>query len=659
MSLEKGSLSIHSENIFPIIKKWLYSDHDIFIRELISNACDAITKVKQLSSLGEADLGDDKDFAVKVVYNPEAKTLTFTDNGIGMTEEEIKKYINQIAFSGAEDFIATYKDKADQDQIIGHFGLGFYSSFMVSERVSIHTKSYRPEAPSVKWFCDGGTEFEMEAGDRTARGTDIVLYLGEDGKDFESEHVIRSTIEKYCSFMPYPIYFEVIKADGEASEADLDFEDMADELGPNGEEATEEGSENADADAAEKAPAKKEPKPLNDVSPLYTHQPSNCTDEQYKEFYRKTFMDFKEPLFWIHLNMDYPFNLKGILYFPKLNTEFDNLEGRIKLYNNQVFVADNVKEVIPEFLLLLKGVIDCPDLPLNVSRSFLQNDGFAKKISDYIAKKVADKLSGMFKTQRPAYEGFWDDLHMFIKFGALKDTKFKEKMMDHVLLKTVKGEYLSLDEYLEKHKSIVEGKVYYTTDKVQQNQYIQMLAEHMVDTVILDHSIDAPFISMMEAEKEHAAFTRVDGDLTGLLKASSDESEEVKKADEEKLSTAFKAALHMDGLKVQVENLKNEDVAGMIILSENNRRMQEMMKMYGMAGLDPNMFPSEETLVLNKKHPLIQFVLSTEDQSSELYQMVIAQVYDLAVMSHKAMTPEAMSAFIKRSNDLMKRMIAH
>lgn len=650
MSLEKGSLSIHSENIFPIIKKWLYSDHDIFIRELISNACDAITKVKQLSSLGEADLGEDKDFAVKVIYHPENKTLTFSDNGIGMTEEEIKKYINQIAFSGAEDFIATYKDKADQDQIIGHFGLGFYSSFMVSERVSIHTKSYRPEAPAVKWFCDGGTEFEMEEGDRANRGTDIVLYLGEDGKDFESEHVIRSTIEKYCSFMPYPIYFEVVRPEAEKAEENLaELEEF---------EASKTETEGEAAEETKVAEPKK-PTPLNDVSPLYTHAPNDCTDDQYKEFYRKTFMDFKEPLFWIHLNMDYPFNLKGILYFPKLNTEFDNLEGRIKLYNNQVFVADNVKEVIPEFLLLLKGVIDCPDLPLNVSRSFLQNDGFAKKISDYIAKKVADKLSGMFKTQRPAYEGFWDDLHMFIKFGALKDTKFKEKMIDHVLLKTVNGEYLSLTEYKEKHSATASDKVYYTTDRVQQAQYIQMLAEHMVDTVILDHSIDGPFISMMEAEKENTAFTRVDGDLTDLLKATSEETEEVKKADEEKLTKSFKDALHMEQLKVQVENLKNEDVAGMIILSENNRRMQEMMKMYGMAGLDPNMFPSEETLVLNKKHPLIQFILRAEDSSSELYQMVVAQVYDLAVMSHKTMTPEAMSAFIKRSNDLMKRMIAH
>lgn len=638
MSKEKGSLSIHSENIFPIIKKWLYSDHDIFIRELISNACDAITKVRQLSSLGEADLGDNKDFAVKVSYNPEAKTLTFSDNGIGMTDEEIKKYINQIAFSGAEDFIAKYKDKADQDQIIGHFGLGFYSAFMVAEKVSIHTLSYQQGATAVEWFCDGGTEFEMTEGSRETRGTDIVLYLGEDGKDFESEHVIRSTIEKYCSFMPYPIYFEVIKAEAEAEGSET------------------EGSEIEDSEAVTDAKA---PTPLNDVHPLYTKSPNECSDDEYKNFYRKTFMDFKEPLFWIHLNMDYPFNLKGILYFPKLNTEFDNLEGRIKLYNNQVFVADNVKEVIPEYLLLLKGIIDCPDLPLNVSRSFLQNDGFAKKISDYISKKVADKLSGMFKTQRPSYEGFWDDLHMFIKFGALKDTKFKEKMIDHMLLKTVKGEYLSLEEYKEKHKAIIENKVYYTTDAVKQAQYIQMLEAHQVDTVILSHSIDSPFISLLEEEKDQTQFVRVDGDLTDLLKEDDQTDESLKKQQQETLEAAFRTALAQEKLTVQVENLKNEDVAGMIILNENNRRMQDMMKLYGMGGLDPNMFPSEEILVLNKRHPLIQFVLNTDQKDSELYQMVVMQVYDLAVMSHKTMSPEAMSAFIKRTNEIMKRMIAH
>lgn len=642
MSLEKGSLSIHSENIFPIIKKWLYSDHDIFIRELISNACDAITKVKQLSSLGEADLGDNKDFAVKVIYDPEAKTLTFSDNGIGMTEEEVKKYINQIAFSGAEDFLEKYKDKADQDQIIGHFGLGFYSSFMVADHVKIHTKSFNADAPAVRWACDGGTEFEMTDGDRTERGTDIILYFGEDGKSFESESVLRSTIEKYCSFMPYPIYFDVVKPASEAVETD-NIEDL--------ELADAQGEENAEPKTPEA------PKPLNDVTPLYTLQPSVCTDEEYKAFYQKTFMDFKEPLFWIHLNMDYPFNLKGILYFPKLNTGFDTMEGRIKLYNNQVFVADNVKEVIPEYLLLLKGVIDCPDLPLNVSRSFLQNDGFAKKISDYISKKVADKLSGMFKTQRPEYEAFWDDLHPFIKFGALKDKKFQEKMIDHMLLKTVKGEYLSLSEYKEKHAPIIPDKIYYTSDQVQQAQYIQMLEAHQVDTVIMDHSIDNPFISLLESEKENTQFVRVDGDLTDLLKETTTDSEETLKADEEKITQAFRVALHMDQLKVKVESLKNDEVAGMIILDENNRRMQEMMKLYGMGGMDPNMFPSEETLVLNKKHPLIQYILTSDTTDSDLHNMVMAQVYDLAVMSHKPMTPEAMNAFIRRSNDLMKRMI--
>ncbi len=660
MSLEKGSLSIHSENIFPIIKKWLYSDHDIFIRELISNSCDAITKAKQLSSLGEADLGDDRDFAVKVIYDPEAKTITVSDNGIGMTEEEVKKYINQIAFSGAEDFIEKYKDKGDQDQIIGHFGLGFYSSFMVADHVKLHTKSFQADAPAVRWACDGGTEFEMTDGDRKARGTDIVLYLGEDGKSFESEHMIRSTIEKYCSFMPYPIYLEVIKPAPVTTETEADAIKEAPIDGLEDLSALDADSEfdfdenELDADANEN----KAPQPLNDVTPLYTLQPSNCTDEDYKKFYQKTFNDYKEPLFWIHLNMDYPFNLKGILYFPKLSNEFNDMEGRIKLYNNQVFVADNVKEVIPEFLLLLKGVIDCPDLPLNVSRSFLQNDGFAKKISDYIAKKVADKLAGMFKTQRETYEGFWDDLHPFIKFGALKDQKFKEKMIDHMLLKTVKGEYLSVGEYKEKHQAIIPEKVYYTSDKVQQAQYIQLLEAHQVDTVILDHSIDNPFISMLESEKEHTQFVRVDGDLTDLLKETTDESEETQKSDEEKLTGAFRKALEQEALKVQVENLKNEDVAGMIILNESNRRMQEMMKQYGMIGMDPSMFPSEETLVLNKKHPLIKFILNSETNDSELQKMVMAQVYDLAVMSHKTMTPEAMSAFIKRSNELMKQMVS-
>ncbi len=631
MALEKGSLSIHSENIFPIIKKWLYSDHDIFIRELISNACDAITKVKQLNALGEADLKDQTDFSVKVTYHPEEKTLTFSDNGIGMTDEEIKKYINQIAFSGAEDFIAKYKDKADQDQIIGHFGLGFYSAFMVAQTVDIHTLSYQEGASPVLWHCDGGTEFEMTDGTRSTRGTDIVLHLGEDGKDFESEHVIRSTIEKYCSFMPYPIYFEVIKEKNESDAVDKEGEETPVEA----------------------------PMPLNDVQPLYAKKPSECDEDAYKAFYKKTFMDFKEPLFWIHLNMDYPFNLKGILYFPKLNTEFDNLDGRIKLYNNQVFVADNVKEVIPEYLLLLKGVIDCPDLPLNVSRSFLQNDGFAKKISDYISKKVADKLSGLYKTQRHEYEGFWDDLHMFIKFGALKDGKFKEKMLDSFLLKTVSGSYLSLDEYLQKHQPIVENKIYYTTDAVQQSQYIAMLTGHQVDTVILNHSIDAPFISLIEGEKDKVQFIRVDGDLSDLLKAEDHTDEATLKIEQEKLENAFRTSLHQETLKVQVESLKSEDVAGMIILNENNRRMQEMMKSYGLGGFDPKMFPSEEILVLNKKHPLIQFILSQETLESELAQMVIAQVYDLALMSHKPMTADAMSAFIKRSNDILKRMIAH
>ncbi len=627
MSHEKGSLSIHSENIFPIIKKWLYSDHDIFIREVVSNACDAITKLRRLNMSGEADLQGDTDFKITITLDKEAKTLTFSDNGIGMTDEEIHKYINQIAFSGAEDFLNKYKDKADQEQIIGHFGLGFYSTFMVADQVEIHTQSYLKDAAPMLWKCNGGTEFEMEDGSRTARGTDIILHLGDEGKDFLVEHKVRDTIEKYCAFMPYPIFLEVA-----------------------GEKPKTEKNE-----AGEEIPL--EPKPLNEVAPLYTRQPSACTDQEYKEFYRKTFMDFKEPLFWIHLNMDYPFNLKGILYFPRLSTEFDTLEGRIKLYNNQVFVADNIKEAIPEYLLLLKGIIDCPDLPLNVSRSFLQNDGFVKKISDYISKKVADKLNGLFNTERSTLEGFWDDLHPFIKYGCLKDTKFEEKLGGTVLYKTTAGEYLTLQEYLDKHTDTLENQVYYVTDQVQQTQYVQILQSHGVEPVLLEHSIDAPFISLVESKKEGLQFKRVDSDLSDLMKEAPEEGDsEAHKAETESLTEFFKTALKRDDLKLQVESLKNEDVSGMIILSENNRRMQDMFKSYGMKHMDPGMFPSEEVLILNRKHPLVQYVLKT-DANADLKELVARQVYDLAMMSHKPLTSDQMTAFIQRSNELMKRMI--
>jgi molecular chaperone HtpG len=625
MNKEKGSLSIHSENIFPIIKKWLYSDHDIFIRELISNACDAITKVKRLSSLGEADLGGITDFQVKVILDTTARTLKFIDNGIGMTDEEVRKYINQIAFSGAEDFLNKYKDKGDIDQIIGHFGLGFYSAFMVADRVEINTLSYRQGATGVKWLCDGGTEFEMEEGNRTDRGTEITLHLGLEGETFLSEYTVKSTIEKYCSFMPYPIYVEVVDKE---PEKDKDGNIII-----------------------------SEPEALNDVLPLYLKQPSACTDEEYKEFYRKTFKDFQEPLFWIHLNMDYPFNLKGILYFPKLNTEFDTIEGRIKLYNSQVFVADNIKEVIPEFLLLLKGVIDCPDLPLNVSRSFLQNDGFTRKISDYITKKVADKLSGLFKSGREGFEKFWDDISPFIKYGSIKDDKFYEKVESILLYKTTDGQYVTIQEYLEKHTGKLEKQVYYVSDPVQQAQYVSLLKEHGVEAVILDHSIDSAFISHIEMKKNDIHFKRVDSDISELMKEQDETDEETSKVEVENVTNVFKKALAKEDCKIQLESLKSEDVAGMMILSEESRRMQEMMKRYSMGGFNPGMFPSEETLVLNKRHPLIKYILGHATEETELLDLIAQQVYDLAVLSHKPLAPEAMAKFIKRSNEMMKKMI--
>ncbi|AKL97254.1 chaperone protein HtpG [Clostridium aceticum] len=626
MNKEKGNLSIHSENIFPIIKKWLYSDQDIFIRELISNACDAITKVKRLNSLGEADLRENADFQVKVVLDTTAKTLKFIDNGIGMTEEEVKKYINQIAFSGAEDFLQTYKDKGDIDQIIGHFGLGFYSSFMVAETVEIDTLSYKQDAIAVRWRCDGKTEFEMESSNKVTRGTEITLYLGEDGEDFLKEYTVKSTIEKYCSFMPYPIHFEV--ADKEP-EKDEDGNIIIEEA-----------------------------KALNDVAPLYTKQPNTCTDEEYKEFYQKTFRDFQEPLFWIHLNMDYPFNLKGILYFPKLNTEFDTMEGRIKLYNNQVFVADNIKEVIPEFLLLLKGVIDCPDLPLNVSRSFLQNDGFTRKISDYITKKVADKLNSLFKSGREGFEKFWEDISPFIKYGILKDTKFYDKVESIILYKTTKQQYVTLEEYLENYGEKTNKQIYYVSDDVQQAQYIKMLQEHDLEAVILDHNIDSAFISHMEMKKNEISFKRVDSNVTELMKDKDQAAdEEVSTKETEALTKVFNKILNKEDCKIQLESLKSQEVAGMIILAEESRRMQEMMKRYSMGGFNPNTIPTEEILVLNKKHPLVQYILKHAEEETEILNFIVHQVYDLAVMSHKPLSPEAMGNFIKRSNEIMKRLI--
>ncbi|MGL6173329.1 MAG: molecular chaperone HtpG [Cellulosilyticaceae bacterium] len=604
---KQGNLSIHSENIFPIIKKWLYSDHDIFIRELISNASDAILKFKKLCDMGEAVDTLQEPFGITVTVNEPEKTITISDNGIGMTEEEIEKYITQIAFSGAEDFLNKYKDKMNEDQIIGHFGLGFYSSFMVANIVDIHTQSYT-DAPSIKWTCDGGTTYELEEGTRTSRGTDITLHVTEESKEFLNFYTLSSTIEKYCSFMPVPVY--VVDATKEISE------DNSEEI-----------------------------KPINDTTPLYIKNPSSCTDEEYKSFYSKTFMDFNEPLFWIHLNMDYPFRLKGILYFPKLQNQFEIAEGKIKLYNNQVFVADNIKEVIPEFLLLLKGVIDCPDLPLNVSRSFLQNDGFVKKISDYITKKVADKLISLSKKENENYKKFWDDISPFIKYGCLRESKFYDKMKDYILFKTLDDEHITLNEYLEKVKDTNENKVFYVSDKDQQSQYINLFKENELDAVYLPHPIDSAFISHMESENSEVKFMRIDSDLASALKGDSSD-----KTHEEKLSTLFKAVLNKENLKLTIENLKSTSIASMVLVSEQGRRMQEMMKMYGMPASN---LPGEEmTLVLNQNHPLIQS-LSTKDFDTHTKELLCSHLYDLALLSNQALSPEAMTAFVERNNQLL------
>ncbi len=625
MSIEKGSLSIHSENIFPIIKKWLYSDHDIFVREIISNASDAITKLKQLSSMNEATLEENAHFQIEVTLDEAAKTITFSDNGIGMTDEEIKKYINQIAFSGAEDFLNKYKDKSDKEQIIGHFGLGFYSSFMVAEQVEIHTLSYQTDAEPALWRCDGGTEFELERGSRNKRGTDIILHVSDDGKEFLNEYTLRNVIQKYCSFMPYEIFLTVVG---------------------------KELSKDADGNVVIE-----EPKPLNTTLPLYAKSPSDCTDEDYKAFYRTTFNDFKEPLFWIHLNMDYPFNLKGILFFPKLNTEFDTIEGQIKLYNSQVFVADNIKEVIPEFLLLLKGVIDCPDLPLNVSRSFLQNDGFVKKISNYISKKVADKLSGLFKTEREQFEGFWDDISPFIKFGGLKDEKFYEGLESIYLFKTLDGKYVTIQEYLDAVAQKHENKIFYVSDAVQQAQYIKLFKDHALDAVMLTHSIDAPFISLLESKKENLTFSRIDADLNEHLKGEEHLTEDDKKAALEKLQEMFKKALGVEEIKLQLEAMKTDELSAMVVLSEESRRMQDMMRMYGMPGVDPNMFKTETTLILNSKNALVTHLLENDSIDEATRQLICEHLYDLAMISHAPLSSEAMTKFINRSNALMLKLV--
>lgn len=660
-----GSLSINSENIFPIIKKWLYSDHDIFYRELISNGCDAITKLKKLEMMGEWEKPEDLEFQIQVTVNPEDKTIIIEDNGMGMTEEEMDEYINQIAFSGAQDFLNKYKDKANEDQIIGHFGLGFYSAFMVADKVTIDSLSYRADAKPVHWESEGGTEFDMKDGDKETVGTRITLYLNEDSTEFANEYRAREVIEKYCSFMPVPIFLNNAKAEPEYETIEKDELNEKDTIVETiVEEAKTEEKENEDGtkETVEVSPAKekykilKRPVSLSDVNPLWNKHPNECTEEEYKAFYRKVFMDFKEPLFWIHLNMDYPFNLKGILYFPKINMEYESIEGTIKLYNNQVFIADNIKEVIPEFLMLLKGVIDCPDLPLNVSRSALQNDGFVKKISDYITKKVADKLSGMCKTDRENYEKYWDDISPFIKFGCLRDEKFAEKMDEYIIFKDLDGKYLTLKDYLEAAKDKHENKVFYVTDEKEQSQYINMFREEKLNAVILTHNIDNPFITHEEQKHENVKFLRIDADVNEIFK------EEVKEEDKETLENqtkaltdTFRKALGNDKLEVKVEKLKNESVSSMITVAEETRRMQEMMKMYNMYGMDPSMFGGTgEVLVLNANNSLVKYVLEHTD--GEKTPVICGQLYDLALLSHGTLSPERMTKFIARSNQIMTEL---
>ncbi|RHN05335.1 molecular chaperone HtpG [Roseburia intestinalis] len=696
MAEKHGNLSINSDNLFPIIKKWLYSDHDIFFRELISNGCDAITKLKKLEMMGEYTLPADYKPEIHVVVNPEEKTLKFIDNGLGMTADEVEEYINQIAFSGATDFIEKYKDKANDDQIIGHFGLGFYSAFMVADQVTIDTLSYKDGATAVHWSCDGGTEFNMADGNKEGVGTEITLFLNEDAVEFSNEYRAREVIEKYCSFMPTPIFLEKANAETEYETIDaadkLDTDTVVETI--HEEAKTEEKeNENGEKEVVEVSPAKdklkivKRPVPLNDINPLWAKNPNECTDEEYKAFYRKVFLDYKEPLFWIHLNMDYPFNLKGILYFPKINTEYDSIEGTIKLYNNQVFIADNIKEVIPEFLMLLKGVIDCPDLPLNVSRSALQNDGFVKKISEYITKKVADKLIGMCKTDKENYEKYWDDISPFIKFGCLKDTKFCDKMNDYILFKNLDDKYLTLPELLVKEEEKKEDEkkdeaevldadgnpiksenadaanenaeekderkvIYYVTDKLQQGQYIKMFKEQNMDAVILDHNIDTSFISQLEQRNEHYKFMRIDADVTESLKDET--SAEDLRAETDTLTDVFKKALNNDKLTVKVEKLKNADIASVITLSEEGRRMQDMMKMYamnGMGGMDPNMFAADQTLTLNANNELVKYIFEHKD--SEHVPMFCEQLYDLAMLSNQPLSVDAMAKFVQRSNQIM------
>ena len=657
-NMKNGNLSINSENIFPVIKKWLYSDHDIFVRELISNGCDAVTKLKKLSLMGEFDEPDEP-YRIDVTTSANDKTITFTDNGIGMTEEEVEKYINQIAFSGAEAFLEQYKDKATEEQIIGHFGLGFYSAFMVADKVTIETKSYKGDEDAVYWECKDGLEYSMKKSLRTERGTTITLYLNEDSYEFANEYRIKEVIDKYCSFMPVEIYYtnaDAPKENPKDATVDVDAKEV-DEKTNDAENSTDNKTTDAEASADDTKDKKdgekpEAPKPLNTTTPLWAKHPNDCTDEEYKEFYRKVFHDYKEPLFWIHLNMDYPFNLKGILYFPKINTQYDNLEGTIKLYNNQVFVADNIKEVIPEFLMLLKGCIDCPDLPLNVSRSALQNDGFVKKISDYITKKVADKLSGMYKVHREDYEKYWDDINPFIKFGCLKDLKFLDKMKDYCIYKNLEGKYITLPEYLEAGKEKYENKVFYVTDEQAQSQYINMFKSEGMDALIMTQTIDSPFITMLEQKNENVHFYRIDAELSDNF-VGEELSEETAKEYKDKLTATFEKALDMKNLNVKVESLKDENTSSVLTQPEETRRMQEMMKMYGMAGMDPSMFGQGEgeTLILNSNNKLVKYVLDNPD--NENTATICCQLYDLAVLANRPLSADAMTKFIARSNEIL------
>ena len=673
-----GNLSIDSDNIFPIIKKWLYSDHDIFIRELVSNGCDAITKLKKLEIMGEYTFPEDYKASIQVIVNPEEKTMKFIDTGLGMTADEVEEYITKIAFSGATAFLEKYKDKTNADEMIGHFGLGFYSAFMVADEVHIDTLSYRDGATAVHWECDGGTQYTIGDGSKTTVGTEITLYLNEESVEFANEYRTREVLDKYCSFMPVEIFLSKANAEPEyetIEESELRDDDVVIEHIHEDAKTEEKENENGEKEIVEVSPAKemvkiqKRPVALNDIHPLWTKHPNECSEDEYKDFYRKVFMDYKEPLFWIHLNMDYPFNLKGILYFPKINTEYDSVEGTIKLYNNQVFISDNIKEVIPEFLMLLKGVIDCPDLPLNVSRSALQNDGTVKKISEYISKKVADKLTGMCKTDRENYEKYWDDISPFIKYGCIKDDKFYDRIKDCLLFKNLDGKYLTLQDFVAENKkedtaeAVKETEstenaeekqkektvLFYVTDEVQQSQYINLFKEQGIDAVILKHNIDSAFITHLERQDDTIKFERIDADVNADMKE--EVSEEDLKEEKETLTDVFHKALNNDKLEVKVEKLKNASVSSMIVLSEETRRMQDMMKMYNMYGMDPNMFGGPATLVLNANNELVQYIFNHKD--SEHVPMMCEQLYDLAMLSHKPLAPEEMTKFITRSNKIM------